>query len=813
MWTHHLRLALRALARDKTSAALGGLSLAVAVAACVLISLFVREELSYDRALPNADRVSTVATEDHFGGERHAFTATPYLLASTLVAEAPAVEAASVTYGGWNMTPVLDAGGAEVGDEEVRLLFADSLYFDVLAYPAVAGDVGTALDTPDGAVITASTAQRLFRTAAPLGRTLTLATGDTNTVTVRAVVADPPELSSFPFDVIASFAGWRAQNPDVSPGWSGAMYQTYVLRRAGTEPDAVQRALDVVVPEVERSEDKALINVPLREYRLSEFSDAQDGFGGSLVFVRLFAAVAGLILLLGAINYVNLATARGARRAKEIGVRKALGAGRGGLVRQFLVESVVLSALAALVGLALAALALPLFNGTFGTDLALADLDGPFLLGLGGAVLAVGVLAGLYPALYLSRFDAARVLRGGAAASRTAGEAFLSRTWLRRGLVVFQFAAAVLLLVGTGAVARQLDYIRSKPLGLDPDGLVVVPITDRALAQQSDVVKAAFLRLPEVVAAAGASVVPPKLYSGMANEPDPEQPGLGLNYRLVDGDADYADALGLGVVAGRWFQDTADDDARAVVVNESFADALGWTPDGALGREVETGFGDTPNVVVGVVADFHFASLREPVGAVAIGPDRPDGIENGSGDAASYPWIAVRLAPGRDAEGVAALRAAWAGLAGDAPFEPWFVADDFAELSASEERLARTFAFFAGIAVLIAALGLVGLAAYSAERRTKEVGIRKVLGASVGGVVALLSREYLALVAVAAVLAAPVAVVLVRRWLEGFAYHAPFSPLVLVGAALAALALALLSVGTQALRAARRDPVRALRSE
>ena len=332
MWRSHLRLALRSLRRDKGTAALGGLSLAVAVAACVLIALFVRDELSYDRAVPNADRVSVVATETSFGGEPIAFTSTPYLLAGALVAEAPAVEAATVTYGRGNEVPVLDVGGVAVEGQEVGLLFADSLYFDVFAYPALAGDVGTALDTPDGAVVTASTARRLFGTAAPLGRTLTVARGDTHTVTVRAVVADLPERSSFPFDVVASFAGWRAQNPDVGTGWGSLMYQTYTIRQAGTDPGALQQAYDAVDQLEAWGVEGTFVDVPIRAYRLFEFSNVQDGFGGSLVFVRLFSAVALLVLVLGAVNYVNLATARGARRAKEVGVRKALGASVGGLV-------------------------------------------------------------------------------------------------------------------------------------------------------------------------------------------------------------------------------------------------------------------------------------------------------------------------------------------------------------------------------------------------------------------------------------------------------------------------------------------------
>jgi putative ABC transport system permease protein len=249
-------------------------------------------------------------------------------------------------------------------------------------------------------------------------------------------------------------------------------------------------------------------------------------------------------------------------------------------------------------------------------------------------------------------------------------------------------------------------------------------------------------------------------------------------------------------------------------VNEAFARALGWTPAEAVGREVGVGSDAGPSEIVGVVADFHSGSLREAVGPVVLGPSRADGMSYGDPENdAGYGEVVVRLAPGHEAEGLAALRATWAGLAGEAPFEPRVVADQFADLSENEERLARTFGLFALVAVLIAALGLVGLAASTAERRTKEVGIRKVLGASVGGLVGLLSREYLVLVAVAAVLAAPLAVVLVRRWLEGFVYHAPFSPLILLGATAAALALAMAAVGAQALRAATADPVTSLRSE
>ena len=801
-----LRLALRSLARDRGTALLGGLSLSVALASCILIALFVRDELSYDRGLAHADRVSVLAVESEFAGERAAYTSTPYVLAGTLRREVPAAESASTTLKVWGAAVLRE--GQRV---DVEALFADSSFFDVVQLAPIAGDARRAVRSPGSAVLTASAARRLFGTVQALGRDLTvLGRSDTLAMTVGAVVADVPQPSSLEIELVLPVADYLSRNPGVGLGWGANMWETVALRRASATPAAFQRALDAV-SEANRNDGETMrvLDVPLVDFRFSEFAYA-DGFGASALYVRLFAAVAGLILLLGAINTVNLATARGARRAKEIGVRKALGSGRGALVRQFLAESVVLSVASAAVGLALAAVALPLFNETFGKALALSSLDPAFLAALGASALVVGVVAGLYPAVYLSGFEPVGVLRGGA---RVAGEAFLARTWLRRGLVVFQFAAAIGLLVGTGAVARQVAFVRSAPLGLEPAGLVVVPITDPSLASQSAAVKAEFSAVPGVVGAARATGVPPRLSFEMGAAPDAARPDLNLSFSVVDGDADYAETLGLHLVAGRWYTDSGADAARAVVVNETFARRLGWTPAGAVGREVQVG-GPDASEIVGVAQDFHVSSLRDAVVPVVIGPSRDDQMSAGGMDGdTGYGEVAVRFAPGQQTAGLAALGDAWRRMAGDAPFEPRIVQEQFDHLSEDEERLAQTFGLFAGVAVLIAALGLVGLASYTAERRTKEVGVRRVLGASVASVVALLSREYVALVTVAAAIASPIAVVLVRRWLDGFAYHAPFNPLVLVGASLAALALALASVGAQALRAARRDPVRSLRSE
>ena len=808
MWRHHLRTALRALRRDRSHALLGGLSLTVAIAACILMALFVRDELSYDRSLPNADDVSAIGTRSQFAGETSESTSTPYLLAGALVDEAPEVAAATVTWGGGGTFEVLRDGR----EAEVTGIFADSLFLDVFAYPLVAGDAATALDAPDGAVFTVSAARRIFGRPTPIGEAFTVfAGGDTVRATVRGILPDRAGPTNVAFDAVLALGGWRAENPNVGTGWGSLMYKTYARTHPQTAAGTLQRSLDRVNRTHEGGQEGTeFYDVPLRDFRLSEFSYVADGFGGDATYVRMFSLVALLILVLGAVNYVNLAVARGERRAQEVGVRKALGSGRSALVRQFLTESIVLSGLAALAGVALAAALLPAFNETFVKELALSSLDAPFFVVLGLGAVVLGAVSGLYPALYLSRFEPDRVLR--ASAPREGGGAFLARTWIRRALVTFQFGAAVLLLIGTAAVARQLDYATSAPLGFEPEGVVAVPIMDRVLYGQPAVVRAAFLESPHVEAVAGANDYPTEYRSSMNAPPDPDQPDRDVSWKTASGDPDYARVLGMEMAAGRWpSAERPDDLARGVVVNESFVRAVGWPgAESAVGRELAYEGG----VVVGVVEDYHFASFRDPVGAVAVTPDRLDPWEAEAGETGpSYSYALVRFRPGQEADGLADVRAAYARLAPEADFEPVFLDDAVAEMYADEARLVRTFGAFALVAVLIACLGLIGLAAYSAQRRTKEIGVRRVLGANVTQIVSLLSREYVALAAVGAAVAVPLGVMAVQRWLETFVYRTSLGAGTVALVVLAALALATLTVGVLAARAAHADPMRSLRTE
>ena len=817
MWRSHLRLALRSLRRDRGYALLNGVGLAVAIGACVLIALFVRDELSSDRHVPHADRVVVMGMQNAAFEEDAPTLSTPYGLALALADGVPGVErAVAVTYGGGGEPNGLVLGASPDDRHEVRGFFADADFFDVFRARVVAGDPGAAMRDVGGAVITAPAAERAFGSAeAALGQARRFVLmGDTLTATVRSVVEEAPATASFPYEVVLPMQAFHTASPNVSRDWGGAMYRTAALLRPGTDAATVAETADRLAQldadgqaEGEPQDDgRTFAAVPLADFHLSELS-FKDGFSGSPVYLRLFGAVATLILLLSAINYVNLATARGAQRAQEVGVRKALGAGRSGLVAQFLAESVVLAALAGLVGVALAALALPLFNETFGKALSLGALDGPFWAALAVGVLAVGLAAGLYPALRLSRFSPSRALGGGRMAGTAAGG-----TWLRRTLVGVQFASAVGLLAMTAVVGRQLHHVQASPLGFAPGGLIAVEVRDPALGPRTDALVDAFEASPAVVAAAGVGAVPPGFSYTYHMPPDPRQPDRDVAIHPVDLAPEAFDVLGLEVVHGRPLDaDLARDATGSVLVNQAFAAELGYSPAEVVGRTMDVADWEGAEIV-GVVRDFHFEGFKEPVGAVALAPNRPGPWDEADAPV-QYQEIAVRAAPGREAEAMTHLEAAWAQFSVDTPLAATFVADDVAALHADEANLARVFAFFALVAVVLAAFGLVGLASYAAARRTKEVGVRRVLGATVADVVALLSREYVALAAVGVAVATPVAAVAARRWLEGFAYQAPLSPWLFAAVAAVAVAVAVASVAGQAVRAATADPTALLRSE
>jgi putative ABC transport system permease protein len=805
MLEHYLRVALRNLRRQRSYAAINVVSLAVGIALCALIGLYVRDELTFDRFHERADRIVRV-TQTRFapdGGaeETHAYLPVP--LGPALEADLPEVERAVRMM---EQDAFVRRGETALPE---KILFADPGFFDVFTFPLIEGDPATALADPGGIVLSEDAARAWFGDEDPMGRGLQIRLGDAYyEATVTGVAATVPGNSSVRFDYLMSFAKlpeafeWIRNNAD---RWNASSFYTFALLAEGASVDAAAARLPAFREQYLPDETARLREEgqwtgvgPARGYGFQplEAVHLDPGIQGGLVppsdrkYSYILAAIALAILLIACINFTTLAIGRSAGRAKEIGVRKVVGAQRRQLVFQFWGEALLLSVVALVVGLVLAELALPTFNTLARKDLHLDYLaDARLAAGLLGLTLLVGLVAGSYPALLLSGLRPIETLRqrlrlGGANA-------------LTRSLVVVQFALSVFLICSTAVMLRQLHYLQTKNLGFNQNNVVVIPTQGEDGAALLSRLRTALSGRPDVLGITGMSSAFAHGWS-LDGWNDGDEPKEAYVYRVAPG---FLDVMQLPLVAGRDFDPAmATDSTAAVLVNEAFVRDFGWAEP--LGQTLD-GFYDEPTVV-GVVRDVNFLSLHETVAPMVLMVNTPD-------------WnlydLLVRLAPGDFPGALRAVEAAWAQVAPDVPFQYTFLDDDLGQQYESEQRWSRIVGYAAGFAVLIACLGLFGLAALSVARRTKEVGIRKALGASVASVTLLLSREFARLVLVAVVLAAPVAYLVMQHWLDTFAYRVGIEAGVFLLAGGLALAIALLTVSYQALRAASADPVKALRYE
>ena len=783
MLRNHVTLALRTLRKHAGYTLINVLGLAVGLAACLLIGLWMQDELSYDRFHANGDRTYRVLREFDLPELLATIATTPPSLAPTLEADVAAVEQAVRVS---EAAPIVESAVGQF--VEPGFLRADAGFFELLSFPLVRGEAR--LDEPGTLVLT-----KYFPDADPIDQTLHVG-GEPHAVT--GVLAPIPQASHLQFDFVAALV-------DPGPNWGLNNFSTYVLLREGYAPHDVLAEVAAVVRThtgPQNASDRAVIEggdafIP----HLQPVGGIHLGLGvpveiesvGNVQHVYLFGMLALFILLLAGINFVNLTTARSAERAKEVGMRKTVGASRGQLAQQFLLESVVVSALAAAGAVVLCWAGLPVLNALAGKALGMGALARPtVVLAVAGLTLLVGLIAGSYPALVLSRFQPASVLKGRFAHGRQG-------TALRQGLVVFQFALSIALLSGTAVVFSQLQFMRSQGLGFDQQNVLLIEeahtLGERRRAFEDEVAA-----LPGVEGVTSGFSMPGTFFiNSMWSPLQPDAEPHNLDYSFVD--ADYPDLLGVEFAAGRSFSEAFATDSFAVVLNEAAARDFGWSLEEALGKQIWRGEGDWQYTVIGVAEDFHYRSLHAEVHPLALfGPLR------------TPRYVAVRLAPDRVPTTLARLGTAWDRFS-DLPFTYSFLADNLAAQYRSEEQLARMFGIFAGLAVLLGCLGLFGLAALTAQQRTKEVGVRKVLGASVASLVGLLSRDFVRLVVVAFVLAGPLAGLAMRRWLDGFAYHADLTAWPFVMAGLVALLVALTTVSVHAVRAATADPVASLRHE
>ncbi|GAB5535847.1 MAG: ABC transporter permease [Rubricoccaceae bacterium] len=801
MLRHYLRTALRGFRREKFYTGLNIAGLAVGLACCLLILLYVQDETSYDQFYADADRIVRIA-------EDYATETGVSRLATTPVPIAPILGESRTDIDHVTRVLLSESLVSSRPDRqftESGFAYADSAFFEVFPLAFKAGDAETALDAPMSVVLTASMAERYFGDTVPIGETLSIRNEEgAFDFDVTGVIEDIPANSHLAVDVLASMVSLESMDPQYENWWYPRVY-TYARLAAGANPATLEAELpDLIagVPTDYRYSDAppAFTVQSVPDIHLHSQREAEMAPNSNAAYVTLFTLIAFGVLAIACVNFMNLATARAVRRSREVGMRKAIGAGRRQLVVQFLAESVAIAALAALLAIGLVALALPSFNAVAGKSLVLA-LGAAELGVLVALVMGTGLIAGSYPALILSGFQPVRSLRGTVAAGRPMD------VLLRKGLTTIQFALSMALIVGSLAVYRQLDLLREDRLGFDKEHVVTVQLRDRDDQVNHEALETVWSGLPGVQAVSASSGVPGMEEGTHTFEVFPDaaaQDSLRMQVLFVG--YDYAEALGLELVAGRDFdRDYPGDVTGAFVLNEAAAQTMGW--ENPVGERLSLRYHLGEDVikageVVGVIRDFQYHALREaPVPTLLH--LLPGTYYNDV--------MSARLAPGNPQPALAAMEAAWAEFNPDRPFEFAFLDDQFDALYRAEARLGVLTLWFTILAIGIACLGLLGLAAHAAERRRKEVGVRKVLGASIPGLVRLLVGEFMRPVGLAAVLAVPLAYLVLDRWLDGFAER------IVLGPDLFALAIglgglvAVVTVSIHALRSAMYDPIRALR--
>ena len=781
-----LLVALRRLQREGGTSAINVLGLALGIACCLLLGAYVLDELRYDRFHPQSDQTARLVLGD--GEDASAMVSAA--LGPAIVREVPGVERSVRLFKHWE-APLLASEDAAAIEKQVY--FADPSFFEVFGFELVTGDPATVLDAPASIVLTESKARAYFGEADPVGQTLRYNTATTFTVT--GVMSDAPVASHLDPEFVTTLASLpQVAYAGIVDEWS--VFYTYLELADGVEAPGVEGAVAEVIAGFapEETEAPQVLLQPVTDIHLLSDLSSEIEATGDIRYVYLLTTLGLLILLIACINYVNLATARSLTRAREVGVRKAIGAMRSQIVRQFYAESLLTAVLALGVGLVAFVVLAPGAEVLTGRPLRLDASAGGLVLASIALVLIVVVGVGSYPAFFLSKFKPVAGLRGGTnAGARTGG--------FRKPLVGIQFVASLMLLVGTAVVVQQLGYIQDARLGFDQDHVIAIPVQDPSVAESYTALRDQWSQDVSVRAVGTtSSAYPGRAHSEGHQIQRPEaseDEALAIQRNWVDGA--YLETLGVEMVAGRGFGAELWRDSASVLLNEAAVRALGWS-DPATALHEPVLLNGEERTIAGVTADYHYASLHDAIAPLVLTPN---------------PWpthVLVRVDAEDIAPTIARLGASWEAFS-EQPFTYHFLDDELGALYQQDARWARLLSVASLLAVFVACLGLFGLAAFTAEQRKKEVSVRKVLGASVAHLVGLLTRDIAGLVAVASVVAAPLAYLGMSRWLEGFAYRIELGPMPFLFAVGALTAIALLTVGIHAIRAATADPIHALRSE
>ncbi len=807
MFKNHFRIALRNILRNKALSTINIFGLAIGIATCLIILFYVINEFSYDRFNRKADQIVRVVFRGYVQGEKMREANVMPPTAQAMRSDYPEVlDATRIReYGRQRII----TRGNSYADESFA--YVDSNFFNLFTFPFLQGDPKTALVQPNTIVISYAVAKKYFGKENPIGNMMNFK-GLAAPYKITGVMEDMPDNASFHFDLLASMASLPESRQQ---DWMTSNYYTFLLLPRGYDYKKLQAKMPQVVekymgPQIQKAmglslaefrkkgNDVGLYLQPLTDIHLHSDLMFELAPVGDIQQVYIFSAIAVFMLLIACINFMNLSTAGAAKRAREVGIRKVLGSLKFELVRQFLFESFLMTAIALVAGVTLVKLFLPFFNELSGKKLSM-DFSANAWLAPGLVLfgLLVAVLAGSYPAFFISSFKPVSVLKGRFQTGRgSAG--------LRSGLVIFQFFISVSLMVGTIVVYKQLSYIRHKDLGYNKEQVMVLP-GSYALGKNDQVFRNRLLQDPRVVNVSESYYLPagPSNYNNCMVNPD-DHPSMMVKTLRYDIDDRYIPTLGMQMVRGRNFSKDYKTDSSAIIINETAAKAFGWGL-GAVGhnlfRSIDESGKRITYQVIGIVKDFNFKSLHEPISPLIMV----------IGDNSGFFIVKVKT---KDVSGlISSTKANWASLTPELPFACSFLDDQFNNAYKAEEKTGIVLGIFAGLTIFVASLGLFGLAMFMAEQRTREIGIRKVLGATVSGVAALISKDFLKLVMIANLIAWPLAWWVMNKWLQDFAYRIQISWWVFTIAGLTAVLIAIVTVSFQAIKAALANPVNSLRSE
>jgi len=824
MLTTALKIALRNFQKNRLYTLINISGLAVGLAATWLIGLFVLHERSYDHFVPDVNRICAVGLDLKFGEDEGLTTNTPPPLGARMLQDFPEIESAARTF--FLQETVVRRempGQAPLIFNENTAYGADTAFLELFDFPMLQGKASTALDRSNTVVLTERMAEKYFGKKSPMGEVLFF--NDTE-YTVTGVVKNLPLNSTVQFDFLLSMSTFKVVE-NFAWSWLWLQVDTWVKLRESVTPERLA-ALEAKFPTMVKAHAPAAYNrigidllAQLKKgdrYNVKLFPLNNLHLGQAIQFTRLttlgngkqvrtYALIGSLILLLACVNFMNLATARSMQRAREVGVRKALGSQRGTLVWQFMAESLLYSLAAWVFAFGLAGFALPLFNQLTGMDMQLSGLLTPKVLVVGLLLTFVaGLLGGTYPAFFLSRFKVSEIFRKMGTSTRG------GHAGVRNGLVVFQFAVSIGLMLCSWVVYEQLQFALKQSPGLQREHVMIMPML-RNLQEpgKMEAFRQRLLQIPGVKAASHSTFLPSIGSFGDYYEPDQGNQkravlkNLALSSFLTD--ADFIKTLGIDIIKGRsFYPDNSQSDSTSVILNEAAVKAIGW--EDPIGKWMTYPGNDNQRFqVVGVMRDFHSGSIRAAI--------QPEAIFHESSKTyrtwASY--MSMRLEPGTEKVVIEKAKALWAKEIPGAPFDYDFLDDSFGNLYQEEQRAATLLGVFTALALFIGCLGLFALAAYTAEQRTKEIGIRKVLGASVFGITSLLAKDFLKLVLLAILIASPIAWYFMNQWLADFAYRIDIQWWMFVVAGILAVAIAFLTIGFQSSKAALANPVKSLRSE